>query len=61
MAHPISLSWIGHIENDFMANGLMNLALATNVDEIENAFNSISGPALNLIYATVDNHIGYYA
>jgi Penicillin amidase len=42
-------------------SGLMRLLYAESVDEIEDAFYEIPTPTLNLIYATVDNHIGYYA
>lgn len=41
--------------------GLYNLMFSKNVDDIENHFNQVVTTNLNLIYATVDNHIGYYA
>ncbi|KAL4453701.1 hypothetical protein ABPG74_009597 [Tetrahymena malaccensis] len=61
MDYPVSLSWTALIENDTCMEGLYDLHHAESVQQIEDSFYTVTSPSLNLIYATTDNHIGYYA
>lgn len=61
MDHLVSLKWTGHIENDRTMEGLYNLMFVNSVEEIESELYLLTVTNLNIVYATVDNHIGYYA
>jgi len=61
MDHLVSLKWTGHILNDGTMEGLYNLMFVQSVEEIESQLYLLTVTNLNIVYATVDNHIGYYA
>ncbi|EGR31980.1 penicillin amidase family protein, putative [Ichthyophthirius multifiliis] len=59
--NQVSLSWIGFLEQDYIFEGLLGLQDAQNIDNIQNSIFLMKSPALNIVWATIDNHIGYQA
>ncbi len=54
----LALKWVGQEGADEMT-GLMNMMRARSADEFRASCAKIAIPALNLVFADVDNHIGY--
>ncbi len=60
--NAVSLSWTGYLEKDGIFDGLYEiLTVKKGVDNIINSIKKIYAPTINFIFATTDNHIGYYA
>ncbi|MCA1670252.1 MAG: penicillin acylase family protein, partial [Thermomicrobia bacterium] len=54
----LALKWVGQEGADEMT-GLLNLMRARSAEELRAACAGIAVPALNLVFADVENHIGY--
>lgn len=61
LRYPLSLSWVGHIENDRSMESLYKMMFTNKIEDIESTMYLVSSFNLNIVYATTDNHIGYYA
>ncbi len=56
----LSLSWNGHLRHDGTLIATMNMGLANNIDQVRAMIPVFTTPILNIVYATVDSHIGYF-
>ena len=57
----LSLSWAGLQNHDMSAKSAFGWMKAQNLEELESALKIFDGPVLNFVFATTDNHIGYYS
>jgi len=57
-ARALALKWVGQEGADEMT-GLLTMMRARSADEFRTACAKIAVPALNLVFADVENHIGY--
>jgi acyl-homoserine lactone acylase PvdQ len=57
----ISIRWAGLNHQDDSLTGIIKIINAHNLKEVEEAVHLVSVPSMNILFATKDNDIGYYA
>lgn len=58
----LSFAWVGYLKNDTTYKSLLGLySLTSNTSEVARIFGGFVSPFMNVVYATINGDIGYYA